>query len=396
MNGSESDRFTAQDLATALGKTDRAIRKRAKKENWPHDIGPKGAKKFRLTDLPPDIQKALAEKDAVPVSLIPELAPEAQLTAYKKLSIYNNDRVPVGSPELTEWQNRIGLAWADFLRAYIIEKNRAKAAKESVVQAAKLFVKGYNTGQLLPSIFEILGETSWKTAEAKLKKFRQGNYDYTVLAPRWGNRRGQRKVTDEEFNTLLSFALHPNRLRISEVIRVTKLSLRKRYLPSPSSEATLRRALEDWRKAHYDQWVFCREGEKGLMDKCLPYIERDASLLDVGEVLVADGHVLNFQVLHPFTGKPCRVAMVMWYDWASCYPVGWEIMPTENVQSIAAGLRHAILTLGKMPKVAYLDNGKAFKARIFTSTDIDFEEAGFYGMFARLGIETIFAWPYMA
>jgi putative transposase len=52
--------------------------------------------------------------------------------------------------------------------------------------------------------------------------------------------------------------------------------------------------------------------------------------------------------------------------------------------------------LGKAPKVAYLDNGKAFKAKVFTDKNVDFEEAGFYGMFARLGIEAMFAWPYNA
>ena len=199
-----------------------------------------------------------------------------------------------------------------------------------------------------------------------------------------------------EFNTALSFILHPNRLRIAKVTRLTKMALKKRRIESPSHEDTIRRALVAWKKRNYDQWVFCREGEKALNDKVLPYLERDASLLDVGEVLVADGHVLNFQSLHPFTGKPARMMMVLWYDWASAMPVGWEIMPTENIQCVAAGLRRAILALGKMPKVTYLDNGKAFKAKVFTDTDIDFEEAGFYGMFARLGIETLFAWPYNA
>jgi len=202
--------------------------------------------------------------------------------------------------------------------------------------------------------------------------------DYTVLAPDWGNRKGRRKITDTEFNAVLSFALHPNRLRIAETTRLAKLSLKKRNVPFPSSEDTLRRALQDWIKTHYDQWIFCREGEKAHNDKCLPYLERDAGLLDVGEVLVADGHTLNFQILHPFTDKPVRMTAVVWYDWASAYPAGWEIMPTEKVQCVAAGLRRAILCLGKIPTAAYLDNGKAFKAKIFTDDSIDFEEAGFY------------------
>lgn len=302
----------------------------------------------------------------------------------------------VGSPDLSDWQNRIALAWADLIRAYTEKKEEAKANKTSKMEAAELFVKGYNTGQLLPKVFAEIGKVSVRSCDRQSKKFRKSGHDYTVLAPKWGNHRGQRKVSDDEFNVMLSFALHPNRLKISEVIKLTKLKLKKQGVPSPTSPATLRRALTDWRKTNEDKWVFCREGEKALNDKILPYLERDKSLLNVGDVLVADGHKLNCQTIHPITGKRTRMTMVMWYDWASCMPAGWEIMPTENVQCIAAGLRRAILTLGKMPKVAYLDNGKAFKAKLFIDTDIDFEEAGFYGMFARLGIETLFAWPYNA
>ncbi|MFH1999576.1 MAG: Mu transposase C-terminal domain-containing protein [Planctomycetota bacterium] len=305
-------------------------------------------------------------------------------------------RRAVGSPDLADWQNRIALARADLIRALLEEEAKAKKEKRSVVQAKKLFMAGYNTGQLLPGVFKVLGPVALPTVYSYIKAFRAANHDYMAVAPRWGNRKGVRKVTDEEFNTLLSFALHPNRLRITEAVRLTKVALSRRAAFSPSSDATLRRAIEDWKARNYDRWIFCREGEKALNDKCLPYLERDAGLLDVGEVLVADGHKLNFQILHPFTGKPCRMAMIMWYDWASAMPAGWEIMPTENVQCVAAGLRRAIMALGKTPRVAYLDNGKAFKAKAFTNQNIDFEEAGFYGMFARLGIETIFAWPYNA
>jgi len=380
---------TVKDISKAIDKTPRWVNLRAKKEGWKAKVlNGRGDRRFSLEGLPEDVKMAISAHNFK--LMAQNNGPQGSL-------IYKEARtVPVGSPELADWQNKTALAWADLIRAYLKEKELAASRGKPKVEAAKLYIKGYNTGQLMPKVFEILGNTSWQSVERQLKKFRDANYDYTVLAPRWGKHRGQRKVTDDEFNTMLSFALHPNRLRIAEVIRLTTIALKRRDINSPSSDGTLRRALEDWRKTNEDKWIFCREGEKALNDKCLPYLERDASLLEVGEVLVADGHTLNFQILHPFTGKPCRMTMLMWYDWASCMPVGWEIMPTENVQCVASGMRSAILTLGKMPKVAYLDNGKAFKAKIFTSQDIDFEEAGFYGMFARLGIETIFAWPYNA
>ena len=398
------ERIRAREISKILCKSTRTIQRRAAREKWPFEVvNKRGDKAFLVSGLPESVRMAVATAQArasvekpsnmVPFSPSNGGGPEIPSLHNK---VGTPDMIPVGSPDLPEYKNRIALARADLVRLYLKEKERAKEARESVTEAAKLYVKGYNTGQLHPGLFDTLGKTSFQSVETWVRTFRRSGFDYAALAPAWGNRRGSRKVSDEEFNLALSFWLHPNRLRLSEVTRLTKLSLQKRGLVSPSHEDTIRRALSDWKKTHYDQFIFCREGEKALNDKCLPYMERDIGLLDVGDVLVADGHTLNFQILHPFTGKPVRMTMISWYDWASCYPVGQEIMPTENVQCVAAGLRRAILTLGKMPKVAYLDNGKAFKAKGFTSQEIDFEEAGFYGMFARLGIETIFAWPYHA
>ncbi len=137
-----------------------------------------------------------------------------------------------------------------------------------------------------------------------------------------------------------------------------------------------------------------REGEKAYHDKVEAYIERDISKLEVGDVLIADGHVLNFQVINPFTGKPTRATLVGFLDWKSTALVGYEIMMTENTQCIASALRNAILNLGLIPKVVYQDNGKAFKAKYFQHTD--FDEAGFNGVYSNLGIKSVFAKPYNA
>ena len=141
---------------------------------------------------------------------------------------------------------------------------------------------------------------------------------------------------------------------------------------------------------NYDKWVLARDGEKVLSDKVEPYIKRDASLLDVGDILVADGHKLAFQVINPFTGKPCRATLVGFLDWKSTALVGYEIMLEENTQCIASALRNAIINLDMIPKIVYQDNGRAFRAKYFTD-DKGFTELGFYGLYAKLGIETVFA-----
>lgn len=110
--------------------------------------------------------------------------------------------------------------------------------------------------------------------------------------------------------------------------------------------------------------------------------------------MIADGHVLNFKIINPFTGKPTRATLVGFLDWKSTALVGYEIMMTENTQCIASALRNAILNLGIIPKVVYQDNGKAFKSKYFQN--VDFDEAGFNGIYAKLGIKSVFAKPYNA
>jgi putative transposase len=146
------------------------------------------------------------------------------------------------------------------------------------------------------------------------------------------------------------------------------------------------------RKADFATWTFFREGEQELENECGYTLDRDWSLANVGDVVTADGHVLNFQVINPYTGKPCRPTLLLWYDCRSNMPLGWEIMPTENTEVIHVALRRAILALGKIPRVAYLDNGRAFKGKYFNGAK-DFE-GDVTGLYARLGIQTSFATAY--
>lgn len=379
--------LTALEIADSTGKAVSTITRRAKREKWPFFEqlcrGGNGGKVrvYRVEMLPADVRHALGGCNTVQPYVTPG----------------NNGGGPnVWCPELADWQNEKALAWADAVREYEKAKHLAKCRKQSVTAAAKEFVTGYNSGLVYPRLFGITGSTSYQSLESKLKTFKDSGRDYTVLAPAWGNRKGVSKMSDEEFHLVLSFALHPHRFPLDTAIRLAIKTMKRRGIRPGCHKDTYKRTVARWKEENYDRWVLMREGEKALNDKVLPYIERDASLVDVGDILVADGHQLNFLIKDPFTGKDARMALVLWFDTASCYPAGWEIMATENSQCIAAGLRRAILALGMIPKVAYLDNSKAFKAKVFTDPHMDFEEAGFYGMFARLGIMTIFAWPYNA
>ena len=93
--------------------------------------------------------------------------------------------------------------------------------------------------------------------------------------------------------------------------------LRKRGYEELPCDLSFKRFAENFRKNNYAEWVLRREGMKAYHDKVEPYIERDISKIEVGDVIVADGHVLNFQVINPFTGRPTRATLVGFLDWKS-------------------------------------------------------------------------------
>ena len=196
-------------------------------------------------------------------------------------------------------------------------------------------------------------------------------------------------MSTEEEAELLKNLLHPNQLNIGKAIKLTKLALTQRGFKNLCCDLTYRRFANNYKNEHYNTWIEAREGNKALHDKVLPYITRDVSKLEVGDVIVGDGHRLSFFIKHPYTGKPVRPMMVAYQDWKSGGFVGFEIMLEENTQCIASALRNSIINLGKVPKFVYQDNGKAFKAKYFIDN-------GLSGLFTNLGIQPVYAKPYNA
>ena len=290
-----------------------------------------------------------------------------------------------------EKSKKIALARLDLLNQW--KEFRRKS--DNKLQADYDFVNLHNTSN--SHLFEILGKISRGTLH-RWKNILNGTKDYTKLIPQYKYAKVDEYrtcLTDEEIKIFMGLLLHPNRLCIGKAIALTKYKLKEQgqsYIPA---DITFRKYANWFKKNNYDKWILARDGEKALSDKVEPYIKRDASLLEVGDILVADGHVLNFNVINPFTGKPTRATLVGFLDWKSTALVGYEIMLEENTQCIASALRNSIINLDMIPQIVYQDNGRAFRAKYFTD-DKGFTELGFQGLYSKLGIETVFARPYNA
>lgn len=225
----------------------------------------------------------------------------------------------------------------DLIRFFLEAEASQKAKPRSEI--IDQFLSSYNSGHLLPDLYKKLRHISRGTLYRWLKAFDEG--DIQNLAPQT-DRKGTSKITDDEINFLFSilYSQKPKKdhhiKKIGTAIRMMKYIFDQRRIPSPSSPRTLLRLVNQFEKEHYDLKVLRCEGEKALNDKVLPYLPRDRTLIEVGEGLVADGHRLNFDIINPFTGKPCRPVIVVFLDWRSSYLLGWEIMLEENVQCIAS------------------------------------------------------------
>ncbi|BBO74436.1 transposase [Desulfosarcina widdelii] len=374
--------ITAKEISGLLCVTVRAVNKRAQNEKWRYDLvsgrgGP--AKHYRVDNLPEDI-RLLYNKERV--CNLPE-------TSGSRLPAVAPEKTPV--PAMTEKQKEIFSAKTDLLLQY--NRTLAAAGHGNKATARENFMLAYNGGLIFQQIYEIVGPVSWKTIEGWKRAVRSGGN----LADKRGKaHKGKTLITAQQATIILQVALHPNKLLIAEVIREAKKRMAGLGIDNGHSPNTYRRWIEKFRTHNYDIWCFQRHGKKYWNDNCCYSIERNPELINVGDVLVADGHKLNFEILNPWTGKPTRMQLITFFDMRSNMPCGWEIAPSENTAAISTALRRAILMLGKIPRVVYLDNGKAFKAKYFkgTALETDLEQAGLSGIYSDLGIQTIFAWAY--
>jgi len=364
--------ITIKELADLKGVGTRAIRL-SKDKYTTREVKVQGGMSFEilLSSIEPELQDKYLNK-VVKVEEKPLLP------------------VPIGFHK-PDKAKEVALARLDLVKEWQIQrktqKNKTKFDGD--------FLDAYSSKVLFPVIYSTLGKVSIGTLQ-RWKRILGNSSDFRLLLPNYHYTSENRTtLTDFEKQIFLKLLLHPNKFSVGKAISLTQYVLKnqgREYIPATP---TFRRFANWYRTHNYDKWILLREGEKALKEEVIPHIKRDLTKIEVGEVLVADGKKLNFQVINPFTGKPCRATLLAFLDWKSTALVGYEIMLEENTQNIASALRNAILNMGKIPKFVYQDNGKAFKAKFFQG-DKDFRELGFTGIYEKLSITPIFANPYNA
>ncbi|NLW18949.1 MAG: transposase [Candidatus Cloacimonetes bacterium] len=346
--------------------------------------------RFPLEKEPPSLYKEEEAKMDEPVMTPPQME-----TALAEPSLDDQpeelDLVPQDK-ELLSCMNEAQLL-SQFCETAIELVNESEAKLE----AWRQINQEYNAGRLLPELYLIRGKRSERSLRKWVDAYLENNRDMFALIHKSKNRTRGRKVTFMEQQFLLKLLLSPQKIKIGSAVATVKAFARLGSLDSPSSIPTLRRWCQDYRKNNLAIWTQARHGSKAVAEEIVKTIIRDNDLLEVGQVWVADGHTLAFDIISPKTGKPVRMTMIMVFDWASRYPVGASLAYTEDSQHIQLAFRNAFLNYQGVPKAVYLDNGKAFRSKLFNEKweghDLSSELAG---IFPRLGINVVFAESYNA
>lgn len=370
--------YTSQEVAQLLSLTRQGVEWKANTERWQSQkrVGRGGGKEWLLSSMPEETRVAIrAAEEKQTLAIRPAPAPFPALSLTTTTAIMDDKR------------RYKALARADLVCQYLTWQRRHGATK---VQKGE-FIIAYKAGAW-PKLLEEVGPVSWQTLERwKLEQERAGSV--LALADRRGvTHKGKTMLTEEHKRVILGHVLNPNGAKVSQCVREVQKKFQAAGLALPS-EPTIRRFVKQYTEECFDEWTLFREGKKAWNDKCAISLLRDWNLVGVGDVIIGDGHTLNFETLNPATGKPTRMTIVLFYDGASNCPLGWEVMPTENTDSISAAFRRSCIMLGKFPRVVYLDNGRAFRAKYFKGCP-DFEQAGFLGLYRDLGCSVIHAWPY--
>jgi len=270
------------------------------------------------------------------------------------------------------------------------------SSADSKTDAWKTIVEAYNDRRFMPELYVVEGHRGERTLRRWVRNYVKAGRDARSLIRKYTVAEATRKATETEQNFLLHLLLNPNRISIGSAIRKLKQMETLQKLESPSSERTLRRWCEEWRDSHKPEWNLLRNGKKSLKETGILSVLRSDDI-EVGDVWVADGHKLAFDIIDPATGKPRRMTMIMFFDWASRYPVGASLAVSEDSQHVLLALRNSIMHWGGRPKYVYLDNGKAFRSKLFNKQwekhDLSKE---LEGIFPRLGIGVVFAKAYNA
>jgi hypothetical protein len=359
--GSITEASTAV-IASALGITPRAVRKRAETERWAYRDRD-GKKQWDVIALPRDVQ--------------------VQLT---KVSVKTN----AGQEMPDAIFNRVG------------DKNRTRARYRIVMVNEFLasglrvedFVTAFQQGLILKPLWRQAKNLSARTLYRWVRDYRDGGRDGIV--PKWGlGSRPGSSLTDIEKGNLEYWYLTPNRWSAMHCWRALLREI-------PTSQAQYQTALRYLKSLPKPLVDYHRQGRTKFDSLYQPYIDRDPALYAPMEQVVSDHHCFDFLVIKD--GVVFRPWITLFQDYRSAKIVGIWVSVYPSSLSIMAAFYRMVAEYGA-PGLIHIDNGKDYrskaingktkKVKILNESGVEEEElVHLQGAFGLLGCQVTFSKPY--
>lgn len=183
------------------------------------------------------------------------------------------------------------------------------------------------------------------------------------------------------------------RMTVGELVRRGELS--DATLAKFPCARSFKNALD--RELSGEAQYFARKGRDAWYKLYSPYIERDLSAIEPGQVWFSDHHQMDIMCIDD-EGNRFFPWLTVWSDWRSGKWLGWYLHKEPPcADQIFQAFYYAACKYG-LPQTAYMDNGKDYRCKDFAGgkkkhrLDVDTREAS--ALTAELGIEARFALPY--
>ncbi|SNR59376.1 putative transposase [Humidesulfovibrio mexicanus] len=366
--------FTANGLATLLGVSRQAVRKRADREGWKSHQreGRGGGNDWLLASMPK------ATRDQVLAAVLsqepaeePNLPVPSQSTA---------PAIPAESSlviaQLTERQRRTMEARLVFVRE--VERLTAAAGKETAVRGLVEAARGHRLAKHLQALVNVANDRPGKGEERGLSRRRLYGWcavyaiaGAAALAPQHKQRDMSVPPWANEFLALYQTPQHPS---VADCLR---------RLEWPGQKPTIHAVYRFLKKIGVPALMTGRATGNALT-KLRPHKLRTTESLLPGDVYTADGTTFDAEIQNPLNGQPFKPEITLVIDVATRKCVGVSVGLGESGLTILDALRMACC-YGGLPLMLYTDNGSGYKNKLLLGEG--------QGMLARLDIQMVNSIP---
>lgn len=328
--------LSTKEAAELLGYVERTVRKKAVNREYTFQYVPsstgRGGKRMEilLESLPEQAQKAYHNKTGECQTVF-----NTDYTRTKK----QREKGEIRALAVSEYKN--------FL------KKSLKGGMKKKTEIMELFINQWNSNHDFKISSKSLYDWMYKTKSGNVEK---------LIDKRGGYNRGQSTIPEKYQVLFNSLYLQQTKPTVESCYKHVKLeaNLNGDVIPGIKAFRLLVKNM------NYAMKIRAREGQKAFDDKCMPYIERDYSLLAPNDFWVSDHHLWDIFVRVPDKKGGWKLAR----PWGSY----WMDMRTRKVMSSIVRIESpnsdvVLCSFGLgvehfgIPKGVRLDNGKDYKAR---------------------------------